>query len=237
MQTLFYIFIFLMYAIVFGISIYHFIKGNKKHKLKCAKDDKDKTSSSINVTALDLIRNQYFPRDVFTDNDFYIHGFMAEVFNIFTRLSPSIISTLTKVERRMIALKVVIENPMIDENFIKTEIENIDTILNELVKASHSMIEKLEEYSIDINPEIEHNKVKLNSDAVRAYMNAVNILADLTDNHSILNYEIHAKLVTKYPDLIEPFRIISGKVTYLFFVNLISYSNKIDQNIFISDYE
>ena len=219
--------------IVISIGIYRFVKSNKEYRL--SQSDAIDNQTFTSTVALDLIRNNYFPRDIITNNDFYINGFMVEVFNIFIRLSPSMISTLTKVERKMVSLKVEIDNPMLDEDIIKSEIENLDTILSELVKVSHSMIEKLEEQIVDIDSEIEHTRIKLNSNTVQAYMNAVNILADLTDNHSILNYEIHAKLVTKYPDLIEPFRIISGKVTYLFFVNLISYSNKIDQNLFTTE--
>ena len=216
------------------ILAYRYKKSNKISSYNKTAILRKNDHQSISGTPLHLIRNQYFPLEQLSNGDYYINSSMEEVFNIFLRLSPSIVSTLTKAERRMLNLKAMITDDMLKVDAIKSEIEYIDSILDELVKASHSMIEKLEEF-INIDTEIAQPKISVNKDVINIYMNAVNILMDLTDNHSITNYEIHALLVEKYPELIEPFRIISGKITYLFFVNLISYSNKIDQNIYIAD--
>lgn len=176
------------------------------------------------------IRNQYFPTEL-KYKEFFIHENMEEAFNIFLKLSPSMISTLSKADRRIIAIKNLIDNPMTTEDQLRVEIDNIDKNLDVFVQVSHRMIEKLEEVISQVGAEMKPSK--LESDAVEAYMGAVNVLVELTDDHSVINYQTHYKLVKMYPNLVEPFRVITGKMTYLFFINLISYSNKIDENLFL----
>jgi len=233
MQDPFNIIMIIMYFIFILLIGFQYLK-RKNPNISHDKEYRiNERNDSVLGIPLNLIRNQYFPYDKLPDRDFYITSFMQEVFNIFLKLSPNMISTLSKVERRMVGLKVAIDNPISNDEHIKSEIEYLDNILDEMVKVSHSMIEKLEEHILDDQPN--QVKVYLSKDMVQLYMNAVNLLMDLTDNHAMLNYEIHGKLVNSYPDLVEPFRIISGKVTYLFFINLISYSNKIDENLYLSD--
>lgn len=225
------IFVVLVYTITIAFLLFRYFKSRKNIIYK---DNTPINETGIaNGTPFNLIRNQYFLYDQPLENTFYINSFMKEVFNIFIKLSPSMISTLTKVERRMVGLKVAIDNPVANEEYIKGEIDYLNSILDELVKVSHSMIEKLEEHIV--SDSTNSSKIQIPNDTIQLYTNAVNILMDLTDNHAMLNYEIHCRMVNSYPELVEPFRIISGKVTYLFFINLISYSNKIDENIIICD--
>jgi hypothetical protein len=233
MQDIFHLIMIILYALfLIAIGVFY-VKNNigLKNKYSNKYAINVKKTSMRDDTPLSLFRNQYFLCEHVPDNEFYINAYVNEVFNIFIKLSPSMISTLTKVERRMVGLKTAIENPMANEDYLKAEIEYMDSALDEMVQVSHSMIEKLEENLIC--NQTDQTKIQLNREAIHLYMNAVNLLMDLTDNHAMINYEIHNRLLNAYPELIDPFRIISGKMTYLFFINLISYSNKIDENIFI----
>ena len=111
------------------------------------------------------------------------------------------------------------------------EMYNLRESVNELIKVSHIMLEKLDDVS-DIHSD-NVMTTQVNPDAVKAYMSSVNVLMELTDNHSILNFETHNRLAKDYPNLVEPFLVMSGKLAYLFFVILISYSNHIDENLFV----
>ena len=179
---------------------------------------------------LSTIRNQYFPLEL-PSTDFFISSYLEETFNIFIHLVPSMISTLTKAERRILAIKSGIDNPQMTEEILESEITQIDVSLSEMIKVSHLMIEKLEEAVSQEHCDVA--TTNLDTAKVKAYMDSVNVLVDLTDNHAVINFEAHCKLIEKYPKLVEPFRVISSKFTYLLFINLISYSNRLDQNIFL----
>ena len=209
----------------------------KSNANKCKKDKNDSSTQIpfINPskgTTFSNIRNQYFPIESIDFDSCFIGEYMEEAFNIFLKLSPAMISTLTKADRRIINLKSIINNDSFSEDDVKNEIDNIDELLDLFIKVSHQMIEKLEEVTSASYSEISLSQVR--PEAINAYIGSVNILTEIADNHSVINYEIHCMLLNKYPNLIEPFRIIAGKITYLLFINLISYSNKIDENLFIS---
>ena len=155
---------------------------------------------------------------------------MEEVFGIFIKLSPSMIATLTKADKRILTFKKLIADPLVTEDDIRKEIESVNELLDALIKTSHSMIEKLED--LIVKDRLDDSVVWMDPDIIRVYTQSVNTLTELTNNHSIINFEIHNRLVDKYPNLVEPFRIIAGKITYIFFINLISYSNKIDENLY-----
>ena len=188
------------------------------------------TAEINGATPMYLIRNQYFPPEI-KYSAFFINDHMLEAFNIFIKLSPSIINTMTKAERRMIAISSYIDNQLATEEMMLDEMYQLRDGINELISVSHVMLEKLEEVS-----ELRSDNTmttQVNPDAVKAYMSSVNVLMELTDNHSILNFETHNKLAKKYPNLVEPFLVMSGKLAYLFFVILISYSNHIDENLYV----
>lgn len=192
---------------------------------------KDDHMDPNRATPMYLIRNQYFPENI-EYTAFFINEHMLEAFNIFIKLSPNIISTLTKAERRMIAFRSSIDNPMMTEDMMLNEMYSLRDIINELIDVSHAMLEKLEDVS-DIVTDNNIMTSEVNPAVVEAYMSSVNVLMELTDNHSILNFETHNKLAKEYPNLVEPFLVMSGKLAYLFFVILISYSNHIDENLFV----
>ena len=232
MNNPFNLIIFVFYLILGVLFTVHYVRVKIKYNSIMNKSVPTKKYLDLSKgAALCAIRNQYFPVDYMNHRDFFINDYMEEAFNIFLKLSPSMISTLTKADRRLITFKSMIDNDMMTEADLKIEIENIDKLLDTFVQVSHQMIEKLEE--VINNPHLDMSSSQLSSSAIEAYMASVNVLIELTDNHSDINYEIHYKLSKKYPDLVEPFRIIAGKITYLLFINLISYSNKIDENIFI----
>ena len=202
-----------------------------ENELKKSVENNKKYLDLSNDASFTDIRSQSFILERIKDKDFFINDYMEEAFNIFLKLSPAMISTLTKADRRLLSLKTMIENDMLFEADIKIEIETIDNLLDMFVKVSHQMIEKLEEVTSTSHLNISYSQ--LPRESVESYAAAVNVLLELADNHSDINYDIHCRLLNKYPDLIEPFRIISGKITYLLFINLISYSNKIDENVFL----
>lgn len=187
--------------------------------------------SSTKGVLLSTIRNQYFPIEDIKNQSFFINDDMEEAFNVFLKLSPTMISTLTKADRRLVNLKAMIDSESLVETDLKHEIDSIDILLDQFIQVSHQMIEKLEEVISSNENNLSSSQISI--DAVNAYMGAVNVLSDLTENHSVINYQTHYKLSKKYPNLVEPFRIIAGKITYLFFINLITYSNKIDENIIL----
>ena len=224
----------ILYVIIILSIIIKYIvsKASSKH-LSIYSSHKHHSENIVDptrATPMYLIRNQYFPDDV-EYTAFFINDNMLEAFNIFIKLSPSIISTLTKAERRMIAFRSSIDNPMMDEEMMLHEMYTLKDPVNELINVSHIMLEKLDTVS-DIHSENIMTS-QVNPDAVKAYMSSVNVLMELTDNHSILNFETHNLLAKEYPNLVEPFLVMSGKLAYLFFVILISYSNHIDENLFV----
>ena len=215
-----------IYLLLAGIIL---VKGiiSKISLYKHANDAEENSDKNISVCT---VRNQYFPVEL-PSKDFFISSYMEETFNIFIKLAPSMISTLSKAERRILAIKSGIDNPIMTKALLISEINDIECSLNDMIKVSHAMIEKLEE---SVSKEHSDNSLsQLDPTAVRAYMDSVNVLVDLTDSHATINYETHSLLLDKYPELIEPFRVIVSKFTYLLFINLISYSNKIDQNLFM----
>ena len=228
MPNLFDIIILVIYATLGILLIFNFLSS--KFKWTFFKDRKHRVTASSRNVPLSKIRNQYFPNEI-PSNDFFITSYMEETFNIFIRLAPSMISTLSKAERRILAIKSGIDNPQMSAELLESEIDLIEVNLNEMIKVSHLMIEKLE--AAVSNEHSESVTTSLDASAVKAYMDSVNVLVDLTDNHATINFETHCRLVDKYPALVERFRVISSKFTYLLYVNLISYSNRIDQNIFI----
>lgn len=213
--------------VFFGIKFLTSYYKNKKVK---AKKPPEKSLNTSNTITLNMIRNQYFP-SYLEYTDFFINDYMQEAFNIFLKLSPSMISSMTKAERRLVAIKTSINNPLQTEETVRDSINQIDVLLDEFIQVSHQMIEKLEE--VIEKPHSEMTQVAISVEAVEAYMSAVNVFEDIINEHRVINREIHYKLMKKYPDLVEPFRVISGKITYLLFINLICYSNKIDENVFI----
>ena len=231
MDFFFNLFIFAFYLILGVLFIIRFLRNKIK---ACSNKNNSVTPKKYldpsKSTAFYLIRNRYFPTEL-EYKEFFINDHMEEAFNIFLKLSPSMISALSKADKRIITLKNLIDNPLITEDHLKNEIEDIDKILNAFIQASHQMIEKLEE--VISQPHINSIPSKLSPEAVEAYMGAVNVLVELTDNHSIINHETHYKFAKKFPNLVEPFMLIAGKITYLFFINLITYSNKIDENLFL----
>ena len=154
-----------------------------------------------------------------------------EAFNIFIKLTPSLITTLTKAERRMIALRSCIDNPMMTEEMLLQEMHKLRESINALIDVAHTILEKLDDVSEIRNDNILTTEV--NAETVKAYMSSVNLLMELTDNHSFLNFDTHNKLAKDYPKLVEPYLVMSGKIAYLLFIVLISYSNHIDENLFV----
>ena len=222
------IFVFSLYVIlgiVFAVK-YVISKINLKREIRKSKPSNNTIMVS---TPFYLIRSQYFPDDL-TYNAFFINAHMEEAFNMFIKLIPSIIETLTKADKRILTLKPLIEDTTTSEEEIREEITRIDHILDELIKVSHSMIEKLEE--VITKDRSDPSPTWMDPEVIQVYTEMVNTLTELTNNHSIINFEIHNKLAPKYPDLVEPFRIIAGKITYIFFISLISYSSKLDENLF-----
>ena len=205
--------------------------------IKVFKTDKDRDADNIeNHDPADhsvpfyLVRNQYFPTMEYSV--FFINEFMVEAFNIFINVVPTMISTLSKAERRVSAIRTEIGNKNINEEDIRDELKEINPILTELMEASHSLIAKLEEVSSNVT-ENNITQVQLDPKSVEIYTSAVNMLMQLTDDHSLINSSIHLKLAEVYPDLVTPFRVVSGKLAYTYFVLLITYSNKLEENIFI----
>lgn len=232
MDTPFNIIMSVLYIIFISLFAIHYIKINRAANKD--KDDSPARDSYITPSkglSFSNIRNQYFPLECIDYDCCFISEYMEEAFNIFLKLSPSMISTLTKADRRIVNLKSLINNDSFSEVDIKNEIDNIDELLDLFIKVSHQMIEKLEEVASACYSDFSSSQVR--PEAINAYIGSVNILSEIADNHSVINYEIHCMLLNKYPNLIEPFRIIAGKITYLLFINLISYSNKIDENLFI----
>lgn len=225
--NIFVIALYIILGIVFGIK-YLISRINLKKELE--KSNRSITGNDIIVsTPFYLIRSQYFPDDL-KYNAFFINANMEEAFNIFIKLIPSIIETLTKADKRILSLKPWIEDSATSEEELREEITKIDNILDELIKVSHSMIEKLEE--VITKDRSDPSPVWMDPEMIQVYTQMVNTLTELTNNHSIINFEIHNQLAPKYPELVEPFRIIAGKITYIFFISLISYSSKLDENLF-----
>ena len=224
----------ILYSVIIISILVKYLKSKSKPKklsiYSNSKHNRENIADPTRATPMYLIRNQYFPDNI-EYTAFFINDHMLESFNIFIKLSPSIISTLTKAERRMIAFRSSLDNPMMDEEMLLHEMYNLRDIINELIKVSHVMLEKLDDVSSLSIDNIATSQV--NPDAVKAYMSSVNVLMELTDNHSILNFETHNRLAKEYPNLVEPFLVMSGKLSYLFFVILISYSNHIDENLFV----
>ena len=192
----------------------------------------DSPTSETNKTPIPfyLIRNQYFPTEM-EYTDFSIKKNMEDVFNIFIKLSPSMISTMTKAEKRILLFQGMLNSEDVTEDMLASELHSINNVLKELTKVSHVMIEKMEEVMMINDNSIPQGECKLDPDVVYAYTKSVNALVDLTNKHSAINLQTHNILAKKYPKMVEPFLVIAGKVTYVFFINLISYSNKIDKNI------
>lgn len=225
------LFISIFYAII-GVCIGAYYIGKKiQNRTPKNKDVNHNTKLGHgNIKALSDIRNQYFNIDEVQSDCFFIHSFMEEAFNIFLKLSPTMISTLTKADKRIVNINSMIDNELISEEDIKREIDAINDLLAYFIQASHQMIEKLEEVTKS-HPDLSPSQVSY--DAVKAYMGAVNVFSELTNEHSRINYETHYKLMKKYPNLVEPFRVIASKITYIFFINLITFSSKIDRSLFI----
>lgn len=214
-------FILILYIIVYNIKNRFNRKNKKSYK------NNNEYSKSI---PLSEIRKQYFPSKI-DCTDFYISEYMEEVFNIFLKLSPSMISSLNKAEKRILSIKKIMDDPDSDKKYLKEEFKYVDKILNEFIKVSYEMIETFEKNIFSSHSQIRYTKVT--KEAVETYIDAVNVLVRLVEDHNIINYEIHTKLKQSYPELIEPFQLIMSKITYLFFINLITYSNKIDENVFL----
>lgn len=229
----FYKIMFVFYLILGVIYITHYVRVKLKARTEMNKllEQSKTVLSGTKGIPLSNIRNQYFPIEDITNQSFFINEYMEEAFNVFLKISPTMISTLTKADRRLVNLKSMVDNELLSETDLKHEIESIDMLLDQFIQVSHQMIEKLEEVISNNTASLSSSQISV--DAVKAYMGAVNVLTELTDNHSVINYQTHYKLSKKYPDLVEPFRIIAGKITYLFFINLITYSTKIDENIIL----
>ena len=203
-----------------------------KVRLRLKEIESKKTIDINRYIPLNSYRTQYFPSEI-KYKAFFIYKSIEEAFNIFIKLSPSIISTLSKADRRITEFGNEIDNPLVTVDMLRNEINEIDIILTEFVSVSYRMLEKMNECGIDKINEDNYNINEVDSKLIQAYMSAVNTFKDLSDTHSSLNSTIHNKLLDKYPDLVEPFRSATDKVVYILFINLVSYSNKLDENIFV----
>lgn len=221
------------FLVVFIISVCiinakHEDKRFKKIKLIFRKKKKCRMSSYVSYST---IRNQYFDLDDMKDTTSCITEYIYEAFNIFLKLSPSVISTITKADKRLLMLKTLSEKEDSTQEALSIELDNINSLLDRLIEVSHEMIKRLEE--ILENPDDNLRTLELSPESVKTYMESVNLLNDLVSNHSGINYDIHYIFYSEYPDLVDKFRIVSGKITYVLFVFLISYSIKIDENTYL----
>lgn len=218
----------LIYGILFIFFIRNIILKNKStsdaNTISTEGEDFDKG------IPLYMFRDQYFPEDI-KYTACFINNFADEAFNIFIKISPSMILTLTKIEKRMLIIRNNLASSNFNKENIQAEIDAINKNLDYLISASNTMMEKMKNIFTNANSYI--STLKINNDLLDGYIDSVNLLVELRDNYNVINYEVYSKISSKYPELVDSFIEVSSKITYLLYINLITCTSRIDKNIYL----
>ncbi len=187
------------------------------------------------------IANEYRPLSFFKNSRFqsdmcykafFIHPNVQESFNIFIKLAPDILLTISKADKRFNELIIQASDSYIDKAVILSELNEIDNLLIKFVDATHSILKKMHLDQINILNE-NHDVIRIEPDLIYLYIDLINTFYELSDSHSDINCILLAKLLDKYPDLTWDYINTTSKIIYILYINIITYSNMLNENIFI----
>lgn len=182
-----------------------------------------------NHVPFSLIDHQYFPPNIHFDN-YCIYEDFLDLFNEYLIITIDTTQIIINAERTLSIMEEDIDNQEFNKNDQLEKFKHIESDIDKFIVRFSTFYSAVNMQHM--KTEYSHTKVNLHPSRIQKYIDEVNMMTSLAENHLFMMFRLNIKIQANCPELNEIFQRISRKLIYIYYLNLFGATNILNNKLF-----